>query len=154
MVLNQVNLPSWAISECLESLAVAIEWVEARDPSQQRIVSLSVVLKSRNPVTTICYNTISLFLCNMKTSPARLSHDTYVEGTCMLSKVWLFATPWTIACQAPCPWDSQARILEWVAICSSRESSWSRDGTHVPCLTGRFFTTEPPGKPWKLKRNI
>ena len=33
---------------------------------------------------------------------------------------------------------SQARILEWVAIFFSRRSS---------ALAGRFFTTEPPGKP-------
>ena len=36
---------------------------------------------------------------------------------------------------------SQARILEWVAI------SFPRDRTCVSCLAGRFFTTEPPGKP-------
>ena len=44
----------------------------------------------------------------------------------------------------------QARILEWVAISYSRGSSQPRDGTHVsvsPALTGRFFTTVPPGKP-------
>ena len=29
---------------------------------------------------------------------------------------------------------SQARILEWVAISLSRESSWPRDWTHVPCF--------------------
>ena len=29
----------------------------------------------------------------------------------------------------------QARILEWVAISSSRESSWSRDGTWVSCIS-------------------
>ena len=42
---------------------------------------------------------------------------------------------------------SQARILEWAAISFSRGSSWPRDGTHTFCLTGGFFTTEPPGKP-------
>ena len=42
---------------------------------------------------------------------------------------------------------SQARILEWVAISFSRASSRPRDQTHVPCLAGGFFTTEPPGKP-------
>ena len=41
----------------------------------------------------------------------------------------------------------QARILEWVAIFSSRESSWPRDQTHVSCLTGGFFTTELVGSP-------
>ena len=39
----------------------------------------------------------------------------------------------------------QARILEWVAMPSSKGSSWLRDGT--PALAGRFFTAEPPGKP-------
>ena len=41
----------------------------------------------------------------------------------------------------------QARILEWVAISSSRGSSESRDSASLasPALAGRFFTTEPPG---------
>ena len=46
----------------------------------------------------------------------------------------------------------QARILEWVATPSSRESPWPRDETHVSyvsCIAGRLFTTEPPGKPNK-----
>ena len=33
----------------------------------------------------------------------------------------------------------QARILEWVAISSSRGSSWPRDGTWGSCVTGRFL---------------
>ena len=41
----------------------------------------------------------------------------------------------------------QVRILEWVAISSSR-SSQPRDGIQVSCITGRFFTTEPPGNPY------
>ena len=44
----------------------------------------------------------------------------------------------------------QARMLKWVAISHSRGSSRSRDQTHTPyvsCLAGRFFTTEPLGKP-------
>ena len=40
-----------------------------------------------------------------------------------------------------------ARILEWVAMPSSRESSHPRDQTHFSCIGGGFFTTEPPGKP-------
>ena len=41
----------------------------------------------------------------------------------------------------------QARILEWVAMPSSRGSSWPNDWTHVSCISciaDRFFTTEPP----------
>ena len=59
-----------------------------------------------------------------------------------------FETPWTVARQAlPTHGISQARILEWVAISSSRGSSQPRDRTHVSCIAGRFFTTEPPRKP-------
>ena len=42
---------------------------------------------------------------------------------------------------------SQARILEWVAISFSRESSPPRNQTHIPALAGRFFTTVSSGKP-------
>ena len=44
----------------------------------------------------------------------------------------------------------QARILESVAISSSRGSSWLRDWTHIPCvscLAGGFFTAESSGTP-------
>ena len=45
---------------------------------------------------------------------------------------------------------SQARILEWVVISFSRGSSLTKDWTNVSswhALAGRFFTTEPFGKP-------
>ena len=45
----------------------------------------------------------------------------------------------------------QARILEWVAMPSSRKSSRPRDQTSisyiVSCMAGRFFISEPAGKP-------
>ena len=44
----------------------------------------------------------------------------------------------------------QARILEWVAMPSSRVSSQARDQTRVSCsscVAGGFFTAEPPRKP-------
>ena len=64
-----------------------------------------------------------------------------------------------------CPWDNpmncswpgysvheilQARILEWDAMTSSRGSFQCRGQTHISfnsCITGRFFTVEPQGKP-------
>ena len=42
----------------------------------------------------------------------------------------------------------QARVLEWVAMPSSRGSSQSIDQTWVSCVAGRCFTTEPPEKPF------
>ena len=66
---------------------------------------------------------------------------TEVCCVCLLSHILLFATPWTVARQAPLSMGIlQARILEWVAMPSSRESSWSRDWTQVSCIVGRFFT--------------
>ena len=44
----------------------------------------------------------------------------------------------------------QTRILESGAICSSMGSSPPRDGTWVSCIScvaGRFFTSQPSGKP-------
>ena len=59
-----------------------------------------------------------------------------------LSPVWLFATSWTAPRQAPLSMRFlQARILEWVAMLSSRGSSQSRDRTHISCTAGGFFTS-------------
>jgi len=64
-----------------------------------------------------------------------------------LCSVGLFATPWTIVCQAP------------LTMGFLRQEYWSRlpfpspgdlpnsESEPVsPALTGRFFTAEPPGK--------
>ena len=68
--------------------------------------------------------------------------------SCVLSHVWLFCDP--MDCSPPGSSDrgiSPAKILEWVAIISSRGSSPSRDQTCISCTGSGFFTTEPPGKP-------
>ena len=50
-------------------------------------------------------------------------------------------TPWTVAHQALLAHGIlKARILEWIAIPFSRESSWPRDQTQVSPFAGRFFT--------------
>ena len=75
--------------------------------------------------------------------------------------VWLWASPLVSLCMCvnllqSCPALSgpidcslpgfsvhgilQARILEWVAMPSSRRSSWPRDWTPVSSIAGRFFT--------------
>ena len=51
---------------------------------------------------------------------------------CMLNCVQLFAILWTVAHQAPLSCEIfQARILEWVALSSSRGSSQTWDQTHI-----------------------
>ena len=47
----------------------------------------------------------------------------------------------------------QVRILQWVAISSSRGSSWPRDQTqvsYVSCLGRWILSLAPPGKRWWL----
>ena len=43
----------------------------------------------------------------------------------------------------------EARILEWVAISSSRRSSQSRDQTQISCTAGKFF----PLSHWTARRS-
>ena len=49
---------------------------------------------------------------------------------------------------------SQVGILEWVAISFSRGSSPPTGQTHISCIAGGFFTTEPSGKPTQTYTSI
>ena len=57
-----------------------------------------------------------------------------------LSHVWLFATPWTVAYQAP-PSTGLSRQEYWSGLPfpSPGESSWPRDWTRVSHIPGRRF---------------
>ena len=71
-----------------------------------------------------------------------------------LSRVWLFATPWT---NYTVHGILQARILEWVAYPISSGSSWSRNQTRVSCIAGGFFTNWAIREPqecdgWTIKK--
>ena len=57
-------------------------------------------------------------------------------------------TLWTVACQAPLSMGIlQARILEWVAMPSSKGSSQPKDQTRSPTFQAGSLLSEPPGKP-------
>ena len=76
-----------------------------------------------------------------------------VKVLVVLSCVRLFATLWTVAHQAPLSMGLlQARILESVAMPSSRGSSWPKDRTRVFCITDRLFTDWPTreAQRWKF----
>ena len=62
------------------------------------------------------------------------------------SRIQLFATPWAVAPVDSVHGISQARILEWVAIFSSRGSPDPEIKPASPALAGGFFATEPPGE--------
>ena len=71
-------------------------------------------------------------------SPTRLK---WLSSSSIDVCFWLFVTPWTVAHQAPLSMGIlQAKILEWVAMSSSKESSQPRDATQVSGITDGFFT--------------
>ena len=56
----------------------------------------------------------------------------------------VFATPWTVACQAPLSMGFlKPRLLEWVAISFSRVLHDPGIKPTSPALAGRFVTIEP-----------
>ena len=69
-------------------------------------------------------------------------------GLCVLSRVWLFVTPWTVACQAPLSMGFY-RWEYWSGLPFPSQGDLPNPGIEPmsPASTGRFFTTEPPGKP-------
>ena len=71
----------------------------------------------------------------------------------LLSRVLLFATPWSLAHQAPLSMEIlQARTLEWVAMCPPPEDP-PNPGMEPACsaLQADSLPTEPPGKPSGLR---
>ena len=94
---------------------------------------------------TICY------LCNIF-SWKNITNIMVFLFLCMCAKslscLWLFVTPWAVACQAPLSMGIlQARTLEWVAMSSSKLSSPTRDWTQVSHIKERFYIFSATGKP-------
>ena len=87
------------------------------------------------------YVCVCVCVCNLHN---KLCH------TCMLSHVQFYAIPWTGPASLLCPWDFQARTLEWVAMPFSRGSSQPSDRTQVSCIAGRLFTVWATRGPNKL----
>ena len=70
---------------------------------------------------------------------------------CVLSHVRLFATPWTVACQAPLSMEF-SRQEYWSGMPCPPPGDLPYPGIKLECpvspiSAGRFFTIEPPGKP-------
>ena len=69
-----------------------------------------------------------------------------------LSRVQLFAIPWTRLTRPLCPWDFPGKNTGRVAISFSGRFSRPWGQTHISCLAGGLCTTEPPGKPHTSSR--
>ena len=83
--------------------------------------------------------------CGAWLAPPTLVHP------CVLSHVWLFATPWTIAHQAPLSMEFfRQEYCSGLPCPLPGHLPNPRDWTNVccgSCIAGRFFTAELPGKP-------
>ena len=96
----------------------------------------------------VCGYLIGFWCCFLRTSPldpcAHVLSSLHASVPSHFSRVQLFVSLWTVARQAPeILW---ARILEWVAMPSSKWSSWLGYGTHIFCISWMgwqvfFFTT-------------
>ena len=72
-------------------------------------------------------------LSNSTIAPALSTGSVCAVLSCF-SRVWLFATLWTVAHQAPLSMGFFRQILEWVAISFSRDSSQPMDWTCISCI--------------------
>ena len=102
-------------------------------------------------ISLFIHTLVCLFVCF---SHARLLND----FVCHFCELWWWWFSHYVVSDSCDPMDcnppgssvhgiSQTRILEWVAISFFRGSSQPRDLTQVSYVAGRFFTTEPTGKP-------
>ena len=70
----------------------------------------------------------------------------------LLSRVWLCATPQTVACQAPLSmYFPRQEYWGGLPFPSLRYLPNSGIEPASPALADEFFTDEPPGKPWRLR---
>ena len=75
-----------------------------------------------------------------------------IKKHCLVAKsCQLFATPWTIACQAPLSLGFP-RQEHWSGLPFPSEGDLPDPGVEPksPALTGGFFTAEPPEKPKEI----
>ena len=72
----------------------------------------------------------------------------------MLSCVWLFATPWTVACHVPLSmrysWQEYQSGLPFPSPGDLPDPGIEGVSLTSPALAAGFFTTEPPGKKSKF----
>ena len=99
-------------------------------------------------------NYITLFLLPSGILLVSTNRRLYQEKVKSLSRVWLFATPWTVAYQAPLSMGfSRQEYWSELPLPSPGESSWPRDQTQVSCIAGRCFNLWATREPGKRRQN-
>ena len=131
----------------------------------QNIALLKIVCRS-NKVTRVHPNPFSLHLYTTYFFPWVFGHWPVMSWTYgkeeALHRLWasvMLSCGWSLSLSDSlqhhglqptrllCPWDFQARILEWVAMPSSRGSSQLRVKPRSPTLQANSLPSEIPGKP-------
>ena len=117
-----------------------------------RILAQTLKILLKYCLSVMCVYTNAFIRLLIKETPIQLLRVKRSEKLKLLNCVQLFATAWTVAPQAPLKMGIlQARILEWVAMPSSRGSSQLRDQTQISCIVGRFFTNWATGEDLLIK---
>ena len=122
-----------------------------------------MVFKPRKPMLKLKINASMsdiLFYKHFETT-ANISNQKqykliYIQCNCSLSHVLLFVTPQTVVPPGSSFHGTfQVKILEWVAISSSRRSSWPRDQTHISYI-GRILYLPPChlGSPYFIHSHV
>ena len=101
--------------------------------------------------TSVKPSLTTLIICHPLPWYFLLSLRSLTFDVCMLSHVWLFVTPWTVALQALLSMEFY-RQEYWSGLPFSSAGDLPNPEIEPaslvsPALAGRFFTTEPPGKP-------
>ena len=119
---------------------------------QARIVEWVAMLSSRGSSRLRSWTSLSCSSCIagrfFTTEPRGMPKVIYVHCASLLRCVWLFATPKTAACHMGI---LQARVLECVALPSSRDFSQHRDEPRSLTLHVESLLSEPPGNIYLYK---
>ena len=123
--------------EYLNSLKM-LKLVWHASDSQKNLTSKDWFNMDYNCINNLC---VGMALCRAASVTFSSSKDSWVSVCCTLSCVQLFATPGTLAHQAPLPVEF-FRQEYWgeLPFPSPGESSEPRDQTQVSHTAGRFFT--------------
>ena len=92
-----------------------------------------------------CFHLSPLSLCHPRWEKM-LCSCCWLVCVCVLNRVWLFATPWTVACQASLPMGF-SRKEYWSGLPFSSPVDLPDPGIEPksPALAGRIFTSVLPG---------
>ena len=111
--------------------------------SQERILEWLAIFFGRNQICFSCIGRWSLY----QWASREAQHIVYILAKLLQSSPTLLDPMDCILPGSSVHGIPEAKILEWVVVPSSRESSTFRNWISISYITGRFFPTVPPGKP-------